>query len=93
MKWSSAISEESTLTGAFEDCARRLEDGLGGLEAHLVAAFVSPHYAHEYQTLTALAAERFGDALLVGCSGGGVIGAATEVENRPGARAHGGALA
>ena len=83
MKWSSAISEESTLTSAFEDCARRLEDGLGGLAAHLVAAFVSPHYAHEYQTLTALAADRFGDALLVGCSGGGVIGAATEVENRP----------
>ncbi|MCY3544031.1 MAG: FIST C-terminal domain-containing protein [Chloroflexi bacterium] len=83
MKWSSAISEESTLTGAFEDCARRLEDELGGLTAHMIVAFVSPHYAHEYQAMTALATERFDDALLVGCSGGGVIGAATEVENRP----------
>ena len=84
MKWSSAISEESTLAGAFNECARKLTDGLGGLTAHMVAAFVSPHYAQEYETLTALVAERFGDALLVGCSGGGVIGAATEVENRPG---------
>lgn len=84
MKWSSAISEESTLVAAFDECARKLEDGLGGLAAHMVAAFASPHYAAEYETLTALVAERFGEAMLVGCSGGGVIGAATEVENRPG---------
>ena len=84
MKWSSAISEEYTLAGAFDECARKLEDALGGLTPHLVAAFASPHYAHDYEMLTALASERFGDALLVGCSGGGVIGAATEVENRPG---------
>ncbi len=84
MKWSSAVSEESTLADAFDECVRRLEDELGGLMPHMVAAFVSPHYAHEYETLTALVAERLGDALLVGCSGGGVIGAATEVENRPG---------
>lgn len=84
MKWSSAVSEESTLADAFNECARRLEDDLGGLMPHMVAAFVSPHFAHEYEMLTALVAERLGDALLVGCSGGGVIGAATEIENRPG---------
>ena len=84
MKWSSAISEESTLTAAFDECARELEGELGGLSAHMIAAFVSPHYAEEYESLTGLVAERFGGALLVGCSGGGVIGAATEVENRPG---------
>ena len=84
MKWSSAISEESTLAAAFDECARRLESELGELTPQLIVAFVSPHYAHEYETVTALAAARFGDALLVGCSGGGVIGAATEVENRPG---------
>ena len=84
MKWSSAISEGTTLAAAFDECARELEDGLGELTPHMVAAFVSPHYAPDYETLTALVTERFGDALLVGCSGGGVIGAATEVENRPG---------
>ena len=84
MKWSSAISEELTLAAAFNECAGALDDALGGLEPHMLIAFVSPHYAQEYRTLTALAAERFGGALLVGCSGGGVIGAATEVENRPG---------
>lgn len=84
MKWSSAISEGTTLAEAFDECASRLEYELGGLTPHLIAVFVSPHYAHDYDTLTALVAERFDDALLVGCSGGGVIGAATEVENRPG---------
>ena len=84
MKWSSAISEGTTLADAFDECAGKLEDELGGLTPDMVAAFVSPHYAPDYETLTMLAAERFGTALLVGCSGGGVIGAATEVENRPG---------
>ena len=84
MKWSSAISEGTTLAEAFDECASRLEYEIGGLTPHLIAVFVSPHYAHDYDTLTALVAERFDDALLVGCSGGGVIGAATEVENRPG---------
>ncbi len=84
MKWSSAISEGTTLADAFDECAGKLEDELGELTPDMVAAFVSPHYAPDYETLTMLAAERFGTALLVGCSGGGVIGAATEVENRPG---------
>ena len=84
MKWSSAISEGTTLAEAFDECASTLENELGELAPHMVVAFVSPHYAPDYETLTGLTAERFGDALLVGCSGGGVIGAATEVENRPG---------
>ena len=84
MKWSSAVSERETLTDAFAECADKVLDELGGLEAHLIAAFVSPHYSAEYGALPALAAERFGNTLLVGCSGGGVIGASTEVENRPG---------
>ncbi len=84
MKWSSAVSERETLTDAFAECADKVLGELGGLEAHLIAAFVSPHYSSEYDALPALAAARFGDALLVGCSGGGVIGASTEVENRRG---------
>ena len=84
MRWSSAVSEGTTLAAAFDECALRLEGELGGLKPHMVAAFVSPHYAPQYETLTALVAERFDNVLLVGCSGGGVIGAATEVENRPG---------
>ena len=66
MKWSSAVSERETLTDAFAECADKVLGELGGLEAHLIAAFVSPHYSAEYGALPALAAARFGDALLCG---------------------------
>ena len=44
MKWSSAISEGTTLAEAFDECASRLENELGELAPHMVVAFVSPHY-------------------------------------------------
>ena len=84
MKWSSALSERETLADAFAECAAQIEGELGGAAAHLIVAFPSPHYADEYADLAAMAARRFGGALLVGCSGGGVIGAGTEVEGRRG---------
>lgn len=84
MKWSSAVSEHELLSEAFGECARKIEGEMGDLTAHMVVAFISPHYAAEYEVLAALVGSRFGDAVFVGCSGGGVIGASTEVENRRG---------
>ena len=84
MKWSSAVSEREALADAFGECADKALCELGGLDADLVAVFVSPHYAGEYAALPALVAERFGGAMLIGCSGGGIIGASREVENRQG---------
>ncbi len=84
MKWASAVSEHRLLKYAVAECAEKLEAALGDRRADLAVAFVSAHHAARYADLPALVGERFGGCALVGCSGGGVIGAGREVENRAG---------
>jgi small ligand-binding sensory domain FIST len=49
----------------------------------LVLLFASPAYAEQFPQIAAVAAERSGARVLIGCSGQGVIGPAREVEERP----------
>ena len=84
MKWSSAVSENFSLAEAVEECGRQLHDDLDGVEPDLIIAFVSSHHAAEYEILPQLVRENLADALLIGCSGGGIIGAGREIEQRPG---------
>ena len=84
MKWSSAVSEQATLSAAVDECASEIYSGLGQLAPDLVLAFVSPHHASEYDALPGLVGDRLGAGLLLGCSGQGVIGGGREVEHRPG---------
>ena len=84
MKWSSAVSESPTLAQAVKECATAITGELGGQPAHLVVAFPSAHHSADYGAVPDLVREHLGDGLLIGCSGGGVIGAGREVENRPG---------
>jgi small ligand-binding sensory domain FIST len=49
----------------------------------LALLFVSPHYGRDLPALVEKAYRDSGAAVLVGCSGGGVIGAAEEVEGEP----------
>ncbi len=84
MKWVSAVSEHRFLKYAVAECASEIKAALGSRKPDLVVAFVSAHHAARYEELPALARELLGDCVLVGCSGGGVIGAGREVENRPG---------
>ena len=84
MKWVSALSEHRFLKYAVAECAREISDALGEQRPDLVVAFVSAHHAARYDELPSLVRELFGECALVGCSGGGVIGAGREVEERPG---------
>ena len=84
MKWVSALSEHRFLKYAVAECAGEISGALGDQKPDLVVAFVSAHHAARYDELPGLVREFFGDAFLVGCSGGGVIGAGREVEDRPG---------
>jgi small ligand-binding sensory domain FIST len=84
MKWASAVSEASSLKDAVAECAAAIEAEFVAPGADLVVVFASPHYAAEFDAVPELVSQHLGDGLLIGCSGGGVIGAGREVEHRPG---------
>ena len=82
MKWASAISEQSSIDGAIAECAASIRAQLGEAP-HLAVAFVSPHYQPEYARVGPMLNEQLGAQHTFGCSGGGIIGAGLEVEQRP----------
>ncbi|MDA0769606.1 MAG: FIST C-terminal domain-containing protein [Chloroflexi bacterium] len=84
MKWSSAVSDKYSLTEAVAETAYSIHNELGEGIPDLVVAFVSAHHSPEYDALPQLIGDHFGPTLLLGCSGGGVIGSGTEIEQRPG---------
>ena len=56
----------------------------GDTAADLAVVFASSEYASDYAELPAMVAEMLGpQALLLGCTGGGIIGGGTEIEQEP----------
>ena len=84
MKWVTAVSEHRFLRYAVAECASEVRSAMGERSPDLAVAFVSSHHAARYDELPSLARDLIGECILVGCSGGGVIGGGREVENRPG---------
>ena len=84
MKWVSAVSEHRLLQYAVAECASEIENALDGQAPDLTVAFVSVHHSAHYDELPGIMRELFRPHLFAGCSGGGIIGAGREVENRPG---------
>ena len=82
MKWASAISEQSNLDGALAECAQSILGQLGE-SPQLTVAFVSPHYQADYGRVGPMLSELLETEHTFGCSGGGIIGAGMEVEQRP----------
>ena len=87
MKWASAISEQASLEAAVAECAAALKDQLGDDAPDLAVVFASFHFRDAYNNVPALVREQLasdGDGpLILGCSGGGIIGNGLEVEQRP----------
>ncbi len=83
MRWASALSRRPDPSGAFAEAIQSVEAGLGGERPDLLVAFASPHHEQDFQSFAGLAAGRHPGALLVGCTGGGVIGDSHEVEHGP----------
>jgi small ligand-binding sensory domain FIST len=50
---------------------------------HLAVIFVSPHYQADYDSVPDLVRQGLGPVVVLGCSGGGIIGDGQEVEQRP----------
>ena len=83
MKWASAISEQTPLASAVDECVATLREQLGGEAADLAVVFVSSHYREEQDSLPQMLQEKLGYRAILGCSGGGIIGNGQEVEQRP----------
>ena len=84
MKWSSAVSDQETLKKAIDECVASVRQDLGDTAPDLAAAFVSSHFAEQYEEVPAMLQDKLGAKVLFGCSAGGVIGGGREVEQRPG---------
>jgi len=83
MKWATALSTEPTLALALDEAIASLKEALGSKEVHLVFAFASCLYAEDMALLPKTIAQQLSGPVLVGCTGGGIIGSKHEVEQGP----------
>ena len=83
MKWASALSEQTPLSRAIEECANSVRQQLGELTPDLAVVFASSHFQEEFEEVPSLLREKLGPSLILGCSGGGIIGNGKEVEQQP----------
>jgi len=84
MKWAAGGSDDEQLDSAVARAAADVRAQLGSCPADLIVAFLSPHHAADYDRVPALVAAALGNGVLLGCSGGGIIGGGREMEQRPG---------
>lgn len=82
MKWVSVISENADTNKAVAECARMAMEGQA-TPPDLAIMFSSSHHSERYEDLPDLLYKELGQKHLIGCSGGGIIGAGKEVERKP----------
>jgi small ligand-binding sensory domain FIST len=70
----SRISSAPRLEAAVAEVCDSVLEALGGSDPDLAIVFVSPQHREGWVQLPRLLGERLGAAVLLGCSGGGVIG-------------------
>jgi small ligand-binding sensory domain FIST len=83
MQWVSALSEAVETRRAAQEAAAQAAALLGGAPPDLAFVFFSPHHRADCTDIVEAIAETLLPRHWVGCSGGGIIGAGREVEDRP----------
>ena len=83
MKWASALSEQTPLSNAIEECVSSVNQQLDGAAANLAVVFASFHYQEQFEDIPSLIRDQLDSPLVLGCSGGGIIGNGLEVEQQP----------
>jgi small ligand-binding sensory domain FIST len=73
MQWANALSTHHSLEAAVADVVQRAVSSLT-VPADLGLVFISSAFTSEYSRLLPLLAEKLAVPVLIGCSGGGVIG-------------------
>ncbi|MBD2195122.1 MULTISPECIES: FIST signal transduction protein [Calothrix] len=77
MQWTNALSTRPSLEAAITDVVERAVSSLTA-PPDLGLVFISSAFASEYSRLLPLLAEKLSVPVLIGCSGGGVIGTTTQ---------------
>ncbi len=83
MKWASTISTKEDPAAAVAQVIAEATRALAGAKPDLAVLFVSPHHGGAYPAIAGAVAGELEGAAVIGCSGGGVIGGAREVERSP----------
>ena len=82
--FASAASDSLEAEDAVSDCLARLKADLKGQRPDVLFVFASPHHRDAYSFVLESLMEDLKPRALMGCSGGGVIGAGRELEDLPG---------
>lgn len=80
MKWASSISTSNDIETCIEETTQAIRDQLGDKTSHLTLIFVSPHFKKHYGLIPDMIRRKMDPGVLIGCSGGGIIGGGREVE-------------
>ena len=83
MKWASHVSTHDTIEACVEEAVAEVAQQLAGRDADLTLVFVSPHFRTHYRAIPQLLRDRMPVGMLLGCSGGGIIGGGREIEQKP----------
>jgi len=83
MNWASAIANQSRLAEAVASAAASIHSALPVNPVDLAVLFVSGQYAADLTEAPALLRDELPCIHLLGCTAGGVIGGAHEIEQRP----------
>lgn len=83
MIFASAISDQKTLSTAAEAAVKQVLHQLDGAPCNLALLFVSPLYGSQWEAVVRKIRKELGNPLLIGCTGGGILGADKELEFMP----------
>jgi len=83
MKWVSVITEQMDTEAAVHHCIAGIAKVFEEQPPDLVALFISTHHIGKCEEVLSLVELYLQPRHVIGCSGGGVIGAGTEIEQMP----------
>lgn len=83
MQFASAISHETQTEAAMNETLDKIARDASAPETHLGFVFASPHHLKAFPDLLPVIQERLATPVLMGCTGGGIIGDHREIENKP----------
>lgn len=83
MIFASAISDHKTLSWAAQAAVKQILHQLDGASCNLALLFASPLYGSNWETVVQKIRQGLGNPLLIGCTGGGILGVDKELEFTP----------